>query len=106
MSTENEVSEYQEYSAETKDGKKLKWAGKPICKGNGGNIYVDVTETRGGTIVAEVYNDHSGDSEVLTASNVEELIDNITQHFDGDEETLAAFQDAFPDEEMWVETID
>jgi hypothetical protein len=112
MST-TETENYSERKITSFTGKKFKWTGKAIRKGRwpeypeDSTYSIDVYETKGQTLVAWITNDREGLSDVVSADTEENLIAELQDHeWASEEYFMAALQNTFPEEDIWVEEIE
>jgi hypothetical protein len=105
--------EYTAIKVVCQNGKIVKFTGKQITEGrwpedqSDAGCSITVYETKRGTLVAAIYNANENHEDVVSAHSQEVLITDLRNHdWAENDDFMGALQGAFPDEEIWTETIE
>jgi hypothetical protein len=111
MST-TETATYTNHTVTTLTGKKVRWSGRAIGQGQwpeypDSAYSIEIYETKNQTLVVWITDVRQGLNDVVSADDNPDLIESLEQHEWANEESfMAALQNTFPDEDIWVEEIE
>jgi len=102
---------YTDHNVTSFTGKKFKWTGKLIRSGQpedpDSTYSIVVYETKSQTLVAWITDDRQGLNDVVYADTNQDLIEALSGHeWASAEYFMGALQNAYPDEDIWVEEIE